>query len=126
MIWPRWMTLSALTVASSAMAWGQMSLGLHSSLRPLGGDRGSWIVHYELSGVPARHPELPELLQAPWVYECSSDRASCDPVVWHEVWDTFISFNYVDQVLQPLSKNCVWHVLGGLGEFLVGCDCWRS
>ena len=92
--WPRWMTLSALSLASSIAPWTHLSAAGKDVLGRHGAGSGSWMVHYPLLGEGSQGGALPEgdprpqHLRAPWIsVNDTGDVPHLTICVWHEVRD---------------------------------------
>ena len=92
--WPHWMTLSALSLASTIAPWAHISESGKEVLGRYGGGPGSWMVHYPLEAGTTwdadLYEKLPEHLRVPWVQMYVNTPVPEDKtVVWHEGRDCF-------------------------------------
>ena len=91
LIWPRWMTLSALSLASSVTPWGHLSAEGRDLFSAKGGNESSWLVHYPLSeGTDSNYGEdgRPPHLRVPWVMKCEKGSVPGPRIeLWHELRD---------------------------------------
>ena len=80
--WPRWMTISAMSLASSMMSWDQLTPKLQSQLAALGGDEDCSAVFWEPASGPKEPPGRPTL---PWTWTSSTATSSegLSEVFWH-------------------------------------------
>ena len=92
LMWPRWMTLSALSLASTLTPWAHLSEAGKNMLLSYGGGPGSWVVHHPLppgqDWTAESSKDLPGHLQVPWVSDRREGSFLPQAVpVWHEVSD---------------------------------------
>ena len=78
--WPKWMTTSPITLASSLVAWAQLSTTFQERVLALGGGPQSWMVHCPLHSTSEVDPFE---IKIPWLLEAGPT----DTVLWHEVRD---------------------------------------